>query len=276
MEKIYYCLALVGVLLLGSCQNNDVLYNELPPARFTDLVWSDEFDSTALDTTRWNRGVGFYFNETGEQQYFTNRPENIFVRDGNLVIRANKETYQGQPYTSGDLSTKGKFFFKDNYRIDIRVKMSKGAGLWNSFAFLPEELKYGPYPKSGAITLEYLGKQPSNAIFNVSYASSTNQMRTSVMTLEKNASFADDYHTFTAIWGNGIVRWFHDNREVMRVTQSDLQNATYPFNENFFLTIKTAVGGATAGTVDAATAFPQELLIDYVKVYKAPLPDEKQ
>jgi|GEM_PF-3976784 len=273
MRKTCYSLAIAGSLIFSSCQKNKEIYNELPPARFTDLVWSDEFDSPVLDATKWNLGTGFYFNETGEQQYFTNRPENVFIQNGNLVIQARKENYQGQPYTSGDLSTKGKFFFRDNYRIDLRVKMSRGAGLWNSIAFLPEQLRFGPYPKSGAITLEYLGKVPSNVVFNVAYASNNNQnqMRSKVVTLDKKRSFADDYHDFTAIWGNGIVRWFYDNREVMRVTQSDLDGATYPFNEDFFLTIKTAVGGLTAGIVEDENVFPQQLLIDYVRVYRAPV-----
>jgi beta-glucanase (GH16 family) len=267
MNRLFYGIALGGSLLLVSCDEKEI-DTATPISEYTELVWSDDFTSTTLDETKWNKGVGFYFNETGEKQFFTNRPENVFIKDGNLIIQAKKETYQGQPYTSGDLSTKGKFNFQDNYRIDIRAKMSKGAGLWNSFAFLPEELKYGPYPKSGAITLEHLTRNPQSVILNVAYGSKTENIKKSKSILIDKDTFGDDYHTFSAVWGNNLVRWYFDEKEVLRVQQSDFDNAIYPFNERFFLTIKTAVGGSLAGEPTAETVFPQQLSIDYIKVYR--------
>jgi len=269
MKKVIYNLILVGVCVCQSCDKKEI-DTATPPSEYNELVWGDDFNATTLDATKWNKGIGVYFTDNGEQQFFTDRPENVFIKDGDLVIQVQKENYSGKAYTSGDLSTKGKFNFQDNFRIDIRAKMSKGFGLWNSFAFLPEEQKYGPYPKSGALTMEHLTRNPSDAIINVAYASTADRkMRTSVVKLDKG-TFYEDYHTFSAIWGNGIVRWYYDDKEVMRVKQSDFTDAIYPFNEKFFLTIKTAVGGQIAGNPTAETQFPQQLLIDYIRVYRVP------
>ncbi len=267
MKKIVYSLSLLGLCLGMSCEKKEI-DTATPFALYNQLVWEDNFTSETLDATRWNKGNGVYFTEHGEKQYFTSRPQNVYLKDGNLIIQTNKEEYSGKSYTSGDLSTKGKFDFQDNYRIDIRAKMSKGMGIWNSFAFLPENNKYGPYPKSGALTLEYLGRNPKNAILNVAYGSETENIQKSQTVILDAASFGDDYHVFSAIWGNDLVRWYVDEKEVLRVKQSDFKNAIYPFNEPFFLTIKTLVGGDIAGEPNDQTVFPQQLSIDYIKVFR--------
>ncbi|MCU0352418.1 MAG: glycoside hydrolase family 16 protein [Cytophagales bacterium] len=270
MRKKWYYFGLVGLLLLPACNEEQPAAPDTatPPAEFSELVWSDDFNGNTLDPSRWSAAEGAFANGNGEQQYF--RPENVSVRDGNLVIRTVRETYGGQPYTSGTASSKGRFSFQENTRIDIRMKMTRGAGLWNSLTFLPVEEKFGPYPKSGAMTLEHMGVASSTAVFNAAYDGGVGKSK--VVNLSGDRRFADDFHVFTLIWEKDMVRWFFEDQELVRVTPASLNGKTYPFNEQFFLNFGTKVGGSIAGPVAASTTFPQELLIDYVRVYRNPAP----
>src|SRR5437867_2171642 len=65
------------------------------------LVWSDEFDGPRIDNTKWDfdQGNGFKIPGSntwvagwgnGELEYYTSRPENAFLKDGMLHIRALK------------------------------------------------------------------------------------------------------------------------------------------------------------------------------------------
>jgi len=43
---------------------------------------------------------------------------------------------------------------------------------------------------------------------------------------------------------------------------------TWPFNQRFHLLINVAVGGDWPGSPDNTTIFPQDMEVDYVRVYK--------
>ncbi len=93
------------------------------------LVWSDEFNGTSINTNNWTFEIGTGSNGWGnnELQYYTNRPENARIENGNLVIEARQESYGGRNYTSARLKTQGKQTFKYG-KIEARIKMPKRPG----------------------------------------------------------------------------------------------------------------------------------------------------
>ena len=59
-----------------------------------------------------------------------------------------------------------------------------------------------------------------------------------------------------------------DDISYVKFDKSKVGAAAYPFNEPFFFIFNVAVGGDWPGSPDASTAFPQQMVVDYVRVFK--------
>ena len=154
------------------------------PPGYTNLVFDDEFDGNALDTSKWNYEVNGDGGGNNELQYYTNLPANTFVQNGVLTVQANQQNYQGKQYTSARLNTLGKFSFTYG-RVDISAKLPTGQGLWPALWLLPEPPQvpnplptstmgqvgvYGPWPLSGEIDMmELLGSAPNQVLGTLVY-----------------------------------------------------------------------------------------------------------
>ena len=105
------------------------------------LFWSDEFDSPgAPSSAKWGYDTGAGGWGNNELQYYTNRTDNAIVTpEGALKITLKKESYQGSPYTSARLLTKGKFSFKYG-KIEIRAKLPAGGGTWPAIWMLGDNI----------------------------------------------------------------------------------------------------------------------------------------
>ncbi len=240
------------------------------------LVWNDEFDGNGIDGSKWsfeNIGTGGGNNEL---QYYTSRPENARTENGHLVIEARKENYTGpdgtRQYTSARLRTlnKGDWTFG---RMEARMKLPRGQGMWPAFWMLPTDNKYGNWAASGEIdimeavntsasdnrvygTLHYGGGWPSNTHTGNAFSPST--------------SVADNYHTYAVEWEPGAIRWYVDN--VQYATQTGWWSAggayPAPFDQRFHVLLNLAVGGQWPGNPDGNTSFPQRMEVDFVRVYQ--------
>lgn len=249
------------------------------------LVWSDEFNGTSLDRSKWTfdltngESVGNPGWGNNELEYYTDRPENVKVEDGNLVITAIKEQqkYEGYDYTSARVKTKG-LFSKKYGKFEIRAKAPGGKGLWPAIWMLPEQDVYGTWAASGEIdimegwgsdtgkiggTLHYGGQWPRNMYTGKEYRFA-------------NGSTTEDYHVYGLEWEPGEIRWYVDG--LLYATQNDWfsisegqpANNAYPapFDEAFHLLMNLAVGGNFDGNPTADTAFPAQMKVDYVRVYE--------
>ncbi len=250
--------------------------NEDPPAeKEWQLVWSDEFDGESLDTDLWSvqHGTGTEYGLQGwgnnELQYYTGRPENLFLEDGKLHIVAHREDYEGMRYTSARIRTKNKGDWQFG-RIEVRAKLPEGQGIWPAIWMLPTDELFGGWPKSGEIDImEMVGHEPETIHGTVHYGPDwpENRHTGEPYTLEEG-TFADDFHTFSIEWEQNEIRWFVDGEHYFSVTPSDLQPHNYPFNARFHLLINLAAGGNWPGNPDETTEFPQTLTVDYVRVYQ--------
>ncbi len=245
-----------------------------PETPFT-LVWSDEFVSAEVDTTKWSFmiGDGTEYGIVGwgnnELQYYTSREENVYIEEGTLIIQALKGGYENKQYTSARLRTKGKADWKYG-KIEIRAQLPEGQGIWPAIWMLPTEEIYGGWPKSGEIDImELVGHEPHKVHGTVHYGEDwpNNKFLGQAYTL-REGNFSDDFHVFTIEWERNEIRFFVDENEFFKVTPDRISPYNYPFNQTFHLLLNIAVGGNWPGNPDATTTFPQHMLVDYVRVYQ--------
>lgn len=266
------------------------------------LVWSDEFDGDEIDPKKWDRdlGNGFYSYDANqwisgwgnnELQYYTREPENAFVKDGQLHLRAIKESYQGCGYTSAKLKSRkrdgGELFAKKYGRFEWKAKLPTGQGVWPALWMLPQDEKYGTWPSSGEIdVLEARGQKPTEVLGTLHFGSRwpANTEASRSYALPKQGTIAD-FHVYAVEWEPGEIRWFVDEEKyatqtfwwsssklegdkgVVPAKESDLNPWPAPFDQPFYLVMNVAVGGKFLGNPDKSTRFPAEMLVDYVRVY---------
>lgn len=255
------------------------------------LVWSDEFNGTEIDRSKWTYDIGNWIvDENGngitsgwgnnEKEYYTDSSENSFIDDGKLVIKAKKEQVTDQfgtyDYTSAKLKTKG-LFSKKYGRYEIKAKLPTGKGLWPAIWMLPEEDKYGTWAASGEIDImEAWGSSPHKVAGTIHYGEGwpNNKYTGKEFELPKNRGI-DSWHTYALEWEPGELRWYVDGE--LYQTQNkwyskgkdNAANFSYPapFDQEFYLVMNLAVGGWFDGDPDETTKFPSQMEVDYVRVY---------
>ncbi len=273
-----------------------------PAAPGWKLVWSDEFDGKEIDRTRWDFdiGNGFFNYEAnawisgwgnGELQYYTREPENAFVKDGMLHVRALKESLHNCGYTSVRMKTRkrdGTSLFAMKYgKIEFRAKLPTGKGLWPALWMLPQEEKYGGWAASGEIdVMEARGHQPNKVLGTLHFGSRWpgNAQASKDYTLPKDGTIAD-FHVYALEWEPGVMRWSVDGHvystqsfwwsssktargQGAKPTQeADLNPWPAPFDQPFCVVMNLAVGGKFPGNPDRTTSFPAEMVVDYVRAY---------
>jgi len=242
------------------------------------LVWRDEFDGpsgSAVDTSKWSFDVGGKGWGNNELETYTNRAANAHVEGGLLVIKALKETFTGpdnitRNYTSARLLTKNKF--SQAYgRFEARIKIPYGQGIWPAFWMLGNNIDTAHWPNCGEIDImENIGKEPSivHGTFHGPGYSGGSGVSASY-TLPNGRKFSDDFHTFAIEWEPNVMRFYVDGHLYKTRTPADLPAGTsWVFDHPFFIILNVAVGGGWPGNPDATTVFPQQMLVDYVRVYQ--------
>lgn len=269
---LYFLPACKEVEEIGGCNFTNSLDNY-------ELVWSDEFEGTAIDDTKWSFDLGDGCDISpdlcgwgnNELEYYTDREENAFIANGKLMIQAKKESplYLGQhQYTSARMVTKNKGDWKYG-RIDVRAKMPIGQGYWPAIWMLPTDNVYGGWPKSGEIDImEYLGNEPSKVLGTIHYGHDFWRFNSQYLELD-TGSFADDFHTFTVLWTEDCIQFQMDGINIGEPnTRSTVLPTTYPFDQEFHLLLNVAVGGNLPGPPSPNTVFPQSMEVEYVRVYQ--------
>lgn len=274
-------LALGMVMSFAACDKSDVVAS-CPTSTDLDgysLVWSDEFEGTSLDESKWSYdlGDGCDLGENlcgwgnNELQYYTAREENVFLEDGNLVIRAKKEfpEYLGEySYTSARLVTKNKGDWTYG-RMDIRARIPIGQGIWPAIWMLHTDTTYGRWPASGEIDImENIGSEPSKVFGTIHYGHDFWRF-TSQDTILPEGRFTDEFHVFSVIWTENCIQFLLDGEFYGEPnTRSSVLPTTWPFDHDFHMILNIAVGGNLPGNPGASTIFPQQMDVDYVRVYQ--------
>ncbi|MBT8068204.1 MAG: glycoside hydrolase family 16 protein [Gammaproteobacteria bacterium] len=246
------------------------------PGGTLNLVWSDEFDGTRLDPETWyfETGDGSQYGIPGwgnnELEYYL--PDSAELDNGVLRITARRELQGGYSFTSARINTRDRVAFRYG-RIEARMRLPGGQGLWPAFWLLPQDNAYGTWAASGEIdvmeavnlggsggnsvvgTLHYGGQWPNNVFTGNDYV--------------VPSSATDEFHTYALEWDVDQMRWYVDG------VLYGMQNSWYtsaaafpaPFDQRFYILFNVAVGGNFPGAPDASTVFPVTMEVDYVRVY---------
>ena len=232
------------------------------------LAWADEFDGNTVNTSNWTYEQGGNGWGNNELENYTDRKQNSFVSNGNLIIEARSESYNGGQYTSARMITKNKKTFTYG-RVDIRAKLPKTKGIWPALWMLGNNIDAVGWPACGEIDImELLGQEPSKMYNTIHYGSSaathgsygTNYSLT-------GESFDEKFHVFSMDWKEDSIKMFVDDNQVFACNKS-VVGQPYPFNSDFFFIFNIAVGGNWPGSPDGSTVFPQRMIVDYIRVFQ--------
>ncbi|MEL7145603.1 MAG: family 16 glycosylhydrolase [Bacteroidota bacterium] len=244
------------------------------------LVWSDEFNGTSLDLTKWEPQTGDGCAEGicgwGNNELQSYQAKNAVVSDGTLKIIAKRERVKGKAYSSARLRTKGLADFTFG-RFEASIKLPTGQGLWPAFWMLSTNEPSGGWPQSGEIDImEFLGQHPEEVFGTIHYGDPfpRNQFTGTDFTYYDGNNFTDSFHVFAVEWEPGVLRWYVDDVLYQTLTSSDIAPFNLPFdsgNQMHFL-LNLAVGGNLPGSPDGSTPFPSQMEVDYVRVYDTNFP----
>jgi beta-glucanase (GH16 family) len=262
--------------LTGTIRNEDGTYfptdntGYTTPNQYTGyaLTWSDEFSGKSINGNNWSFEIG---NNNGwgnhELESYSDRMQNAFVSQGNLIIEARKEDGGGSiNYTSARMITKAKQTFKLG-RVDIRAKIPKGKGIWPALWMLGNNIDQVSWPACGEIDImELLGHEPNKAYGTLHWgANSASHQSFGKNYSLSSGSFYDSFHVFSMEWTASSIQIYIDDISYFIM---DTSNTNLPFNSNFFFIFNVAVGGDWPGSPDGFTVFPQRMLVDYVRVFQ--------
>ena len=281
MKEIRLGTAIMGVLSL-------LLVSHSSPASDWKLVWSDEFDKPGLpDPAKWNYETGFIRNN--EAQYYTReRKENARVESGVLIIEARKEHFPNPEfdptakdsrrtrrsrefaeYTSASLTTRGKTNWTCG-RIEVRAKLPAGRGTWPAIWTLGANERQVGWPACGEIDMmEFVGHDPGIVHANVHTKKYNHIQKNGKGGKIKVPDASEAFHIYALEWDAEHLDFFLDDQKYFTYTNEKTDTDAWPFDKEQFLILNLAIGGAWGGQkgIDDAI-FPQQYLIDYVRVYQ--------
>lgn len=249
MKKLFILL-----LLLASCTKDN--------AQEWKMVWSDEFSKPGLpDESNWGNEVGLIRNN--ELQYYTSRRiENSVIKDGKLLIIGRKELFENANYTSASLTTDRKHSWTYG-KIEARIKLPKGQGIWPAFWMLGQNIHEVGWPRCGEIDImEHINNEDITHgtlhWYNEKHVSSGGTSPCDVT----------QYHNYSVEWDKESVKCLLDGKKYWEVNIKDNINSTEEFHKPHYIILNLAIGGDWPKNPDATTVFPDTMYVDYVKVYQ--------
>ena len=232
-------------------------------------LWHDEFDF--VDTTQWSFETGASGWGNNEWQYYTNRSENAFVQDGVLHIRANKEDYEGAQYTSARMTTKGKFSFTYG-TIEARIALPTGNGIWPAFWMLGENIDAVSWPACGEIDI-IEAVNDENVVYGTNhwqyegghahYGNSTKDYYGTSKVLD-----ITQFHNYKMVWNEKLIAMYVDDFKYQEIAIENAKDGLEAFHKPQFFILNVAVAGNWPGFDVDDAQFPNEMLVDYIRVLK--------
>ena len=266
--------------------NSLILFAALCRTAYGDWtnVWSDEFNGTSVDTSKWTYDTGGGGWGNNELEFYTSRTNNAYVAGGALHIRAQIEntnsagtTYR---YTSARMKTQG-LFWKTYGWIEFRAKLPQGVGFWPATWMLGTNIASAGvgWPKCGEIdVMENKGTDAITLGGTIHYDSGGSDVyQTQSYNLPTPGDSVTNFHTYAIQWFTNSIVWLVDNVSVKTWTNwtSSLGPFPAPFDRPFFLLMNLAVGGNYVGNPSTNSInpyMPGEMQVDYVRIYDFVLP----
>lgn len=228
------------------------------------LVWQDEFSGSTISND-WTFEIGDHGWGNNEWQYYTNG-NNAWLDNGNLIIEAREEQFQGADYTSSRMITMNNQSFQYG-RVDIRAVLPEGQGIWPALWMLGDNFQTIGWPACGEIDImEVVGHEPSTVHGTVHWDNNGHVEYGNSYTLTNGKKFSDEYHVFSIIWDDTSIKWFVNDIQYSEVSITPAHMSE--FHAPFFFIFNIAVGGNWPGYPDGTTLFPQRMIVDYIRVFE--------
>ena len=240
-------------------------------AQTWQLVWSDEFNgaaNTQPDATKWTYDIGNNGWGNNELENYTDLAENAHM-DGLGHLDIHVENPSPGVYTSARIKTEG-LFATEYGRIEARIKLPFGQGIWPAFWMLGTDITTVSWPQCGEIDImENIGSTPSTnygSMHGPGYSGA--QDLTGSYSLSDGGTLSDGFHVYAVEWAPEVVRFYFDGVSYETRTPADVPDGdVWVYDHPFFVILNVAVGGYWPGNPDSTTQFPQTMLVDYVRVY---------
>lgn len=234
-------------------------------------LWHDEFDGDNIDSEKWTFEIGTGASGWGnnEWEYYTDRKENAYIKDGILHIRANKEDHEGSKYTSARMITKGKFSFTYG-TVEARIALPVGKGIWPAFWLLGQNIDAVSWPACGEIdiietvnseNIVYGTNHWANGSEYATYGNNTGSYRDQKFELD-----VTQFHNYKFTWDEKYIRMFVDDFMYHEILIENNTGDTEEFHKPFFFILNVAVAGNWPGFEVDDSQFPNEMLVDYIRV----------
>jgi len=241
--------------------------NPTAPTGFTKLLWSDEFNGPSI-TSNWNYDLGNSGFGNNELEDYTNSSQNARIENGHLVIEALQQNVGGSQYTSARINTGGQQSFGTGTWMEARIQVPQGQGIWPAFWSLGADIGTVGWPVCGEIDImEMQGQNPFTNFATMHWANTSGQHVSFGGSLSSSTSYASGYHTYAVERTSTAITWFIDGAQYFQGNIANGINNTGTFQNPFFILLNVAVGGNFVGSPNSSTVFPQEMLVDYVRVW---------
>src|SRR6185369_1001408 len=238
------------------------------PPGFPNLRWSDEFNGTTINTANWGFDLGGGGWGNNELENYTNRSVNARIENGNLVIEARRENFGGSAYTSARMKTQGKQSFGINTWVEARINAPEGQGIWPAFWMLGNSISTVGWPSCGEIDImEIQGQNPLRNFGTIHWADANGQHVSFGGIFNSSTSLTAGFHTYAISRTSTSIKWYVDRVQYAEANISGGINSTSEFQSPFFILLNVAVGGNFVGSPDGTTVFPQQMQVDWVRVW---------
>jgi beta-glucanase (GH16 family) len=281
-DALFLFVAILFVAFAARCADtNSVPSRTIESTNDWKLIWSDEFNGPAgagVDVNKWTTETGGNGNGNREWEFYTTSRSNA-VLDGHgcldiIALKSPTNTFHTRfgdgSYSSARFNTRKKFSVKYG-RIEARIKIPAGHGMWPAFWMMGDDIGTAGWPAGGEIDImENIGKEPGTVhgtMHGPGYSGS--QGPSGLFRLKNQERFADQFHVFSVEWETNEIRWYMDGQFYERRTPADLPaGKKWVYDHPFFLLLNLAIGGGWPGYPDETTKFPAVMAVDYVRVYQ--------
>ena len=226
------------------------------------MIWNDEFDNSTLDNSKWVNDVGGNGWGNNEAQYYTAGNANLTIANGEARFTAKDEQLGTNEYTSSKIISKNLFDIKYG-KIEGRMKMPMGKGLWPAFWMLGSNIDAVSWPQCGEIDIMEHINNETKVHGTAHWDNVGHQYLGGIINNDPTA-----FHTYSITWDSLAIKWYMDDQLYYLLNIQNNVNGTEEFHERFYLILNLAVGGNWPGYPDGATVFPADFVVDYVRVYK--------
>lgn len=271
IETFFLFFVIVSISFAGCTKDDQATSpnDTIPEIPGYTLVWNDEFNKEYIDLTKWEYEVNGDGGGNNELQFYTASPNNSYLENEKLVIKAIKETYQNREYTSARIRSKNRGDWLYG-RIEVSAKIPKGVGTWPAIWMLSTDWSYGGWPESGEIDImEHVGYDPNvvhGSIHTKAYNHTIGTQKSSKLTIPTAPT---EFHKYAVEWFEDHIDFYIDDIKYFTFNNENKGWEYWPFDKRFHLILNIAVGGNWGGIYGVdPKAFPATMEIEYVRVYQ--------